>query len=251
MIGYTKYKHYIITIDTEEQTVDNNYKMINCDKFTVIEIKDILNKYYDKIDKYKIGEIYDERIYFYILEELAFNKNFMLHEQYKLFPNGYSGQFRSYDHDDKLIEDFFHINGRLEGIYIGYFNEHHIKCEYINGKLNGKYIQYNNNNSNIQYDYTFANGMKHGLCIDYDKNENIITKIEYDNGNFNGYYYEIDNVDKKIIECTYKKNVLNGEYKEYDLNKKLMLKCNYNFGKLVDYSEYDENDNIKFFKNIS
>ena len=86
---------------------------------------------------------------------------------------------------------------------------------------------------------------------DYDKNENIITKIEYDNGNFNGYYYEIDNVDKKIIECTYKKNVLNGEYKEYDLNKKLMLKCNYNFGKLVDYSEYDENDNINFFKNIS
>jgi antitoxin component YwqK of YwqJK toxin-antitoxin module len=249
MIGYTKYKHYIITIDTEdteEQINNNNYKMLFCMRFKVIGIKDILNNYYDEIDKYKIGEIYFDHKNFYNLEELAFYENFMLTEQYKLFPNGYSNYYKLYDLNGKLIEEFFHNNGKIEGTYIRYHsNDVNIKCEYVNGKLNGKYIQYYNNKK-TKYDYNFINNTKHGICIEYDENENIITKIEYDNGNFNGYYYEIDNLEIKIIECTYKNNLLNGEYKEYDLNKKLMLKCNYILGKLIDYTEYDKNDNIKF-----
>jgi antitoxin component YwqK of YwqJK toxin-antitoxin module len=267
MIGYTKYKHYIITIDVEEQFIDNNYKTLYCNNFKVIGIKDILNNYYDEIDKYKIFETYIDKINFYILEELAFYENFISEEQYKLYPNGYSGSYKSYDRYGNLIEDFFHINGKIEGTYIRYYTNIiewsngvtitnnsdiniDIKCEYINGKLNGKFIQYHNN-KNIIFDYNFANGIKHGMCIDYDINGNILKKIEYDNGDFNGYYYEIDILDNKTIECTYKNNLFNGEYKEYDLNKKLILKCNYNLGKIIDYTEYDENDNIKFFTNIS
>ena len=283
MIGYIKYKHYIITIELKNINNDklpktyydisnykennNIYNKFSHNEYKVINIKDILNNIYNEIDNYKINAEYNNIEFFYLLENLAFYDSFIEKKQYKLFVNGYCGEHKTYINGN-LIEEYYHNNGLIEGPYFKYFNGItssqlnisefiEIKCDYINGKINGKYIEYyfNNNHHNyndnnneinnnckiskIKFDYSFLNGVKHGMCIEYNYNNDIVTKIEYDNGNFNGYYYEVDEYNKEIIECMYKNNVLDGIYKLYDFNKKPILECKYNLGKMIEYIEYD------------
>ena len=246
MIGYYKYDKYIITIDTDMQQFNNEYKQMNCDKFKVLNITDILNETYIEIDKYKINNEYYEKIIFFLKEELAFNHQFFLRNQYKLFPNGYSNIYREYFEDGNLRLEFYHTNGKINGEYTEYFRNQSIKikCYYIDGIINGEYKAYHDNTIfnldvlpqfcliQLKNHCNFLMGKKHGLNIKYNKNGEVLTKIYYEEDIKNGYFYEKDFDNKKIIECNYKNDILDGDYKEVDFNNNIIVKCTYLNGKI-------------------
>lgn len=256
MIGYYKYDKYVITIETDGQIFENvnEYKKMYCYKFKVLHIKDILNEIYSEIDKYKINNEYDEKIIFFLKEELAFNYLFFLKNQYKLFPNGYSNIYREYYDDGNLRLEFFHINGLINGKYTEYFPNKLIKieCYYVDGIINGEYKQFFDNSiinlnnlgelanhfvHQLEYHSNFLMGKKHGMYIKYDKNGEILTKIYYENDSKSGNYYEKDLDNKKIIECSYKNDLLHGDYCEKDFNNNVIVKCKYDSGKIVEIIE--------------
>ena len=81
---------------------------------------------------------------------MAFYEDFMEKEQYLLYPNGYSGTYKKYifDYDNVyLIEEYFHNNGKIEGIKIIYDRVGNIERmeNYISGQFNGIMKIYNEN----------------------------------------------------------------------------------------------------------
>lgn len=248
MIGYYKYDKYIIMIETETLEFENQHQQMKCDKFKILHIKDILNETYTEIDKYKINSEYNEKIMFFLIEELAFNHLFFLKRQYKLFPNGYSNIYKEYFENGNLRLEFYHINGMINGKYIEYFTNEtiRIECYYVDGIINGEYKEYYNNSIyglyvipeccviRLRNHCNFSMGKKHGMNIKYQKKNKILTKIYYEEDIKNGYYYEEDLDNKKIIECNYKNDLLDGDYKEVDFDNNIIVKCKYDSGKIVE-----------------
>jgi hypothetical protein len=127
----------------------------------------------------------------YIDREMAFYEDFIKLEQWNLFPKGYSGLYKEYDFtysaNGYLHHEYYHINGKINGIkkiYCNYCDT--IREEnYIDGKKYGYSYYYNyhsncicmhnNNNNKLQY---FSDNYYY--LEEYDDNMNIIKS---------GYYY--------------------------------------------------------------
>jgi hypothetical protein len=140
----------------------------------------------------------DDKINIYIINQLkkaytninmAFYENFILDEQYKLFPNGYSGIHKEYEFnynaDGFIREEYYHNNGLIDGIkkiYCRQCAQLEIEENYVNGKKYGvtKYHIHNNN-----------------ICT-YNKNYETITY-------FNDFCYYVEKFDEnmKIISSGY------------------------------------------------
>jgi len=150
IIGYFKITPYIFEIEilyvhddkrilSEQQKSNATYNVII---FRVISIKHMVTQMlYESISNYKIGEIYEKLKSYYLTYDRAFNEKFIENKEYKLFPNGYSGIYNSYDEDGNLILTFYHKNGRIEGEAMVYDKNGHIKLIYYykKGKLKIKY----------------------------------------------------------------------------------------------------------------
>jgi antitoxin component YwqK of YwqJK toxin-antitoxin module len=98
-----------------------------------------INLLNEKIDIFIINELkraYSDRM-------IAIYEDFIEKEQYLLYPNGYSGIYKKYDfhynYDGFIKEEYFHINGKIEGIKKVYDFKGNIEREenYVSGKLNG------------------------------------------------------------------------------------------------------------------
>ena len=140
--------------------IDNNNKMTFC----------IINKLYSA----------------YIDEQEAFYENFFEEEQWKLFPNGYSGICKKYNYhfgDNCEIEEFYHSNGKKEGNHKIFYNEFYknkIKSEtnYINGTKLGKEVHYDLNGNCIEKIYNYSDNF-----MFYEKFDETGNKIK------SGYYF--------------------------------------------------------------
>jgi len=137
IIGYIKYKYYIITIHIENYEdlwySDRILNIVSDDieryglhkdtiryavkKYRIYDIEDVIGNKFKKIDLFEIGEEknHDDYIVFYKLKERAFYENFINDKQYLLFKNGYAGIFRTYHWNGSLFEEYYHINGNIEG----------------------------------------------------------------------------------------------------------------------------------------
>jgi hypothetical protein len=133
-----------------------------CDQDNSIEINDDL---IDLQNNNKISFCIINKLYpAYIDEQEAFYENFFIEEQWKLFPNGYSGIYRKYnDHfgDNCEIEEFYHVNRKKEGkhkILYNDFYKHKIKSEtnYINGEKIGEEVHYDHNGNCIEKIYNYS-----------------------------------------------------------------------------------------------
>ena len=253
---YTKINKYILTIDNE----------------IIIDIEDFTNNTnFTEIINFKVGERYKFKNIFKTYGQ-AFFYHFLENYEYLFFENGYTGLYKHYD-GDKLISEFFQINGRKEGIEKIYDNNIIVyENNYINNKQteqktfkNNKlltYIKfidnyriiekyYNNGEINESYKLICLNTINRfdGEYIKYYSNKKINIKCNFNNGLKYGLYIEYwDNGNIKI-ECEYEKDKLNGFYKEYYSDGNIKILAKYKNNKYDGlYEEYVQNKlNIKCF----
>jgi antitoxin component YwqK of YwqJK toxin-antitoxin module len=148
---YIKIYRYIITIELCEDSIHNEnriniinklYATYRTNKFKILEIEEIdTKKLIDKYNNYKVGDIITKNKNYYFTKERAF---FEFDYQYfddtfdlldklyyiKFFKNGYSGLHRDWYDSGQLYEEFYHINGIFEGMFIQYHEDGKIKCEF-------------------------------------------------------------------------------------------------------------------------
>lgn len=94
------------------------------ESYNIYNIKDLINK---KINKH---------IYYFKSYERAFNFRFIIDKQYELFTNGFSGIYRNWSRYGTLVIEFYHINGKIEGMCkLKYY-----ECYYVNDKPIGNGI---------------------------------------------------------------------------------------------------------------
>ena len=199
------------------------------------------------------------------------NKNII-----KLFDNGYSGEHKIYNDNGKLLCEFYHMNGNIEGNYIEYNIDSNKdkdilrNIQFVNNKKLGYYKTYRNNilykeykyvndilEQSIKYFYNghineitnYKFGKKNGKYKYYDYFIKIF--INYTDGKKNGIYQKYY-LNKLIIECYYIDDKINGVYKTYQLpyncnNKYYLLhEIEYTNGKRNgNHYTYDKNKNIK------
>lgn len=234
-IYYNKYKEYIFTIECVDRDEPYDERYIEDDfgvhldlmdqsdviEFKIIRIVNLKGDIFNEIDKYKIEQeycIYDlednsETIFYEDFSD-AFNHNFIKYKQYELFENGYSGCYKEYhtclsrntvlNAKKKLKKEYYHVNGKIEGIYKTYAESGDLieETNYILGKKNGQslkwisikmnpdnytyiddklisYVLYNTKNK-IMEELKIIEGQKY--CIKYDINGNIIFKHIEKNG---------------------------------------------------------------------
>jgi len=92
----------------------------------------------------------------------AFQENFIRDKQYILYSNGYSGIHKDY-YDNGMIKcEFFHNNGKINGLLKKY---------------------YENKNNSIKIIQEYVDGIKHGLHQKYHENGiiNIIATFDMNN----------------------------------------------------------------------
>lgn len=198
---YCKYKEYIITINIEsyktyneddKEIIDKTNATYHIKDFLVVTIEHIIIKnMLQEIliethnDNYilEVGKLYENKfIYYFMTYERAFQENFIKDKQYLLYLNGYSGFHKKY-YDNGMIEfEFFHTNGKINGLLKKYYenknNSVKIIQEYVDGVKHGLHKKYHENGViNIIANFDMNNITSYKV---YNKNDILIYKGEYD-----------------------------------------------------------------------
>ena len=142
IIGYFKITPYIFEIEilyvhndnramsmrTNEQRLNATYYVII---FKIISIKHMVTQMlYESIFDYKIGKMYEEFKSYYLTYDRAFNEKFIENNEYKLFPNGYTGIYNVYDEDGDILTTYYHNNGYIHGEALIYNKSGNVKLIY-------------------------------------------------------------------------------------------------------------------------
>ena len=93
-------------------------------------ISKLLNIFSRLIFDYKIGQIYEEFKSYYLTYDRAFNEKFIENNEYKLFPNGYTGIYNVYDEDGDILTTYYHNNGYIHGEALIYNKLGNVKLIY-------------------------------------------------------------------------------------------------------------------------
>lgn len=101
-----------------QRFLDNDIIKIINESYNIYNIEDLINK-----------EI-NRQIYYFKSYERAFNFKFIYDKQYELFTNGFSGMYRNWSRYGELVIEFYHINGKIEGLCKKGIYEYH----YVNDK---------------------------------------------------------------------------------------------------------------------
>lgn len=165
------------------------------------------SSYFSSYDIARHNMIY--KIYF---DEYSLRSGEKLQDIYAQIKNkfSYTGKTYYYDTNGNILKEFFHINGNIEGKFIGYCPYKHTQIyeiDYVNGKIHGKYIK-TQNNGRPDIECTFIDGI-----ID---------------GKFYQYYNEI----QIAIECTYVDGKIHGDFRSFHPNGEIAMKCTYVDGKI-------------------
>jgi hypothetical protein len=185
--------HFCSTANDNEYSLFNHNKKLHtnniviyksiCNTDNYIELNDNL---VDLQTNNKISFCVIDKLYAaYIEESEAFYENFFEEEQWKLFPNGYSGICKKYEYkyggSGNEIEEFYHSNGKKEGKHKIYY--------------------YNFYKNRIKSETNYINGIKCGEELHYDIDGNCIEKYNNYSDNFN--FYEKLDKSGNIIKSGY------------------------------------------------
>ena len=152
-IGYFKITPYIFEIDILYLHSDNRVSMLthqqklnatyNVIIFKVISIKNMITQMLiSTAHNFEINKIYEDFRSYYLTYDRAFNEKFFENNEFKLFPNGYTGLYNVYDEDGNIMTSFYHNNGCIQGEALIYNNLGFVKYVYF----------YKNNKIKIKYD---------------------------------------------------------------------------------------------------
>lgn len=229
MLHYIKINKYIITL---EHTTNK-----------IVEIEDFTNNQkINEIINFKVNDIINIKSTLFNTREQAFYHNFIKNHEYLFFENGYSGIHKTYNYNGELLSDFFHINGKIDGLYKEHVDKNISKeSMYVNNRLIEERI-FKNKKLISYYIYTDTQT----IFERYSDNGKMYEKGKFINDKLNeDYYTYYDNGILNIHKC-YLDGKLNGEYKEYFYNGKLYIESNYENNKLNgERSEYFESGNLK------
>ena len=211
--------------------LDEIYQNIN----GMIFYKSKQNAFYASLTKNKINYLTNEKN--------PENNYYNINNNIKLFKNNYNNEHKIYYEDGILRCDFFHINGKIEGIYKEYMPDNTLSREiqFLNGKKNGYYKNYYNNKC-VEEKY-YVNDKLDGICTKslYNGYEIITYKDNKRNGLYEQYSMRLFSDYDLIIKCYYKNDKLEGEYKKYN-NGKLIIDCFYvdglKHGTYISYVNY-------------
>lgn len=156
LIAYTKiYDNnkipYIITIGIElyrcyvDKIFNSNCATYKTNIFTIIKLEDICGQNIEKVNQYEVDKSYSQDILFWFEHNIAFNYKFIENKEYMFFKEGYSGLYKEYYIDGKLITEYYHTNGIINGNVNFYVNNMFIQTFYVDGRLHGIKKIYRNN----------------------------------------------------------------------------------------------------------
>lgn len=177
---------------------------------------------------YIVDNIYYNYRYYYKNFDVALSKIYM---SQKLYLNK-SSLYKNYNESGYVKEEFYHINGKIQGTYKKYYNQNELEeeTEYIDGKKHGFSKKYNGSLDSVE---NYIMGKKNGLCI-YNNigrcGKEYKTEITFNMDNIEGTYkkyHPIHDGGLLNIECNFINNKYNGIYKEYDKNGILLIECDY------------------------
>ncbi len=145
IIGYYKDYRYVVTIRANEYTsvsktvINPETALYKTQNYEILKIEDIIeNEIIDPTFRIK------KLVFFYINKELAIFDKFIEDKEYKIFPLGYSGMYREYHENGNLYRQFYHINGKIQGEYLSFYNNGNPQVirDYVNGEKFGRDIEY-------------------------------------------------------------------------------------------------------------
>ena len=167
-IRYIKYNKYVITIQLLTSISFPSDSLLCLDfnvHFKVLDIENIVTKEHIKMKgRYIIRKNYNRCEKIFKIYDHAYFHNFIEKEQWKLFPNGFSGLCKIAD-NGCYENTFYTINGVKEGKY-------------------ERYIYSDNNQKKLVCDGNYANGKRHGI---FTIKGQLTTYI---NGEKARYYYK-------------------------------------------------------------
>jgi antitoxin component YwqK of YwqJK toxin-antitoxin module len=253
MLLYIKINKYIITLEYTKNKIaiiNNMFQYNNENFYKIVEIEDFTNNQkLNEIINFKVDDIINIESKLFNTREQAFYYNFIKNQEYLFFENGYSGIHKTYNDKGELLNEFFHINGKINGLYTEYLEKNIIKENlFVNNRLieekifkKKKLISYFiYTDTGKIFERYYDNGKMHekGKCINFKFIEDYYQY--YENGILNVHKYYLD-------------GVLNGKYKEYFKNGKLYIESNYTNNRLNgERREYFESGNLKsisYYKN--
>jgi antitoxin component YwqK of YwqJK toxin-antitoxin module len=211
LIGYKKVDNDIIIVleiignnDENRKVYNKYYAKYRCSVAVVLDIYDMFTKEkrtlaYENDFVYTLNKIiYPNQIYhgiyYFTSEEAAYFFNIDLTD--------YTGEYKKWSDDGKLIEKCNYVNGLLDGIYESYAGNKYFKCVYVSGLANGLCEEYYNNGKKMIRYYN-VNGFKHGLYERWS-NDILIVICTYDMGFVRGLYEEYNLYGKKMVSKYYK-----------------------------------------------
>jgi len=97
---------YLYIQKIKEDLINDNVLNVIKNQYNIHKMDDFINK-----------EI-ERNIYYFKSYERAFNFRFIYDKQYQLFTEGYSGIYKNWTPEGKLVLECYHINGKIEGKFI-------------------------------------------------------------------------------------------------------------------------------------
>ena len=174
----------IMTITDEELPYKSKFNLHEIHQYftKIIFYKSKQNAFYASLTQNK--SIYEKN------EKNPENNYYKINNKINLFKNGYSNEHKIYYEDGILAAEFFHINGKIEGIYKEYMPDNTLSREiqFLNGKKHGYYKEYYNNKC-IKEKY-YIDDKLDGICkiglthITYKDDK----KMDYMNNIVNDFY---------------------------------------------------------------
>ena len=216
-----------------------------------IDINDIGNA--DLIERINKGFYFDVYISFDIAKHNLIYTIYFGQPKKDLIGHKYNGNSYYYDKNENILRECFHINGKIEGKFIGYDSiSYYLKYDinYVNGKMHGKYIKYYHNGQ-VQTELNIVDGKIIGKTYSYHDDGSIHTECTYVDGNIEGEYITYGNKiyfsDIIVSISNYVNGKLNGKSYDYSVSKdKYTIKsdCDYVNGKRNGVKNIYENCKI-------
>ena len=167
--------------------INNNVRLDNSySSYDIARHNLIYTIYFGEPQKFWNEPLYNMNIYSKIRDNLS-----------------YSGKNYYYYKDGTILRECFHINGKIEGKFIGYsyipkpdknceynYTGYYVpiyEIDYVSGKIHGKYIK-KNTNGQILIECNFIDGNIEGeLCVNHTSGE-LAVKCTYIYGQIEGKY---------------------------------------------------------------
>lgn len=201
-----------------DYNMDNPYNtMYEAFGYVIIKIEDIItHKTLDRIGPNIVGIIHEPAtggyINYYTTYEASINNQLPLDMYKYLYPSGITEYRSIYGGDGTLSEEYFHINGLIQGEKKCYYDNSISSIEsYIDGKLHGisKYYYLSDCGKLFRELYS-VNGLEYGEEKIFSKKGKLLFTNYYKNGFYDGLVREYSYNGKLESITTYKNGKLDG-----------------------------------------